>query len=460
MASSKGSSADRDESMEVDFELVRSRKRKMQELRSKEAKKQLTQVSNSNELESSQDISPNDSEKAEGEETLFVFKGVDDIKARTLNLRLPRRAGRAYTREEVLCALLSLEVLSEDIEALGSLQFPNNWNITFKSKSVMELVLEARVLTVAGKEGRVNALHQVRVMAKCHWLPWHVRDEDIDAALGPNITLLRVKRVHVDGVWSLIRDLDIVTKDMSDIPHFLEVECEEDSIRAFLTVKGRPPVCLRCKTVGHVSRDCSKKYCRMCRDWGDHLTDECFMRRSYASAVKENVKYSEEEFSDYIEGDDIKFKSQVLLGKDEEGEGRQPSEVNVLSRESTESSGIPCGQGSAKVLQEETQKDSAVSSGVTCGQGADGGQGKKIKFSSRTLSNRPGEGSSSEDYLDEETLEEPSRIKKKVKKTKDPTKTIGVKKGSVHSGLPPAAPVRPPTSIHDSLLQKNSTRWK
>ena len=41
--------------------------------------------------------------------------------------------------------------------------------------------------------------------------------------------------------------------DIKCLPHILSFKC---GTRALVSVPGRPPVCLKCMTVGHVRRDC------------------------------------------------------------------------------------------------------------------------------------------------------------------------------------------------------------
>lgn len=50
-----------------------------------------------------------------------------------------------------------------------------------------------------------------------------------------------------------------------------------------VVVPGRPPICLRCRTTGHIRKDCRVPRCSECRAFG-HEQADC--TRSYARAVE------------------------------------------------------------------------------------------------------------------------------------------------------------------------------
>ena len=59
-----------------------------------------------------------------------------------------------------------------------------------------------------------------------------------------------------------------------------------------LTVKGRPPLCLKCHGVGHVRATCNTPICRICKVYG-HTTEECTTSKTYANALTKKTNQSQ-----------------------------------------------------------------------------------------------------------------------------------------------------------------------
>ena len=60
------------------------------------------------------------------------------------------------------------------------------------------------------------------------------------------------------------------------------------TIEFLLTVRGRTPLCLRCRMEGHYRRDCFTAQCRFCNEF-DHSSESCSAAnavKSYASATR------------------------------------------------------------------------------------------------------------------------------------------------------------------------------
>ncbi|KAG0414265.1 hypothetical protein HPB47_008612 [Ixodes persulcatus] len=63
-----------------------------------------------------------------------------------------------------------------------------------------------------------------------------------------------------------------------DILHLLRVA----GIQSVLVMSGQPRLCLRCKKVGHIRRECRTQKCVRCNKFG-HVSDECYS--SYAAVL-------------------------------------------------------------------------------------------------------------------------------------------------------------------------------
>ena len=67
--------------------------------------------------------------------------------------------------------------------------------------------------------------------------------------------------------------------------------------KVLLTVKGRPPLCLKCHGVGHVRATCNTPVCRICKVYG-HTIEDCTTSKTYAKALSEDTNESQSEAID------------------------------------------------------------------------------------------------------------------------------------------------------------------
>lgn len=66
---------------------------------------------------------------------------------------------------------------------------------------------------------------------------------------------------------------------VDSIPHIMKVLGGQ----VLIDIPGRPPLCLRCKRVGHVRKACKAAWCKTCRSYG-HEMEECVS--TYASKTR------------------------------------------------------------------------------------------------------------------------------------------------------------------------------
>ncbi|KAG0417516.1 hypothetical protein HPB47_005544 [Ixodes persulcatus] len=86
----------------------------------------------------------------------------------------------------------------------------------------------------------------------------------------------------MENMETLNSEVCLTLHDMAtseDIPHLLRVA----GIQSLLVMSGRPPLCLRCKKVGHIRRQCRTPKCARCNRFG-HESDECYS--SYAAVLR------------------------------------------------------------------------------------------------------------------------------------------------------------------------------
>ncbi|KAM7280963.1 hypothetical protein ISCGN_005801 [Ixodes scapularis] len=195
-------------------------------------------------------------------------------------------SGRPYRaidfRDGLKDAIELREVLS-----LGQFQMSHVWMVTLVSSEAAEKLKAAKELTVKGKKCMVIDPNSKDVKLKLLWLPSYLEDKKIAEALSPFGTVRSVSREKwrvpgMENMETLNREVCLTLHDMTtseDIPHLLRVA----GIQSLLVMSGRPPLCLRCKKVGHIRRQCRTPKCARCNRFG-HESDECYS--SYAALLR------------------------------------------------------------------------------------------------------------------------------------------------------------------------------
>ncbi|CAN7978742.1 unnamed protein product [Ixodes persulcatus] len=192
---------------------------------------------------------------------------------------------RPYSMEHFRDALARLALLPE-VTALGAYQMNHVWAVTFKSAEGKKRMLNAADFTV--KESRCVVVDPTNqdTRLKLHWVLHNVKDDEVRAALAPygKVTEVTRDKWRVPGC----ADMESTTRSVSlrlkvgvtaeDLPHQLRVAGD----LALVVVPGRAPLCLRCRSTGHIRRECRVPRCTLCRRFG-HDESQCV--RSYASVA-------------------------------------------------------------------------------------------------------------------------------------------------------------------------------
>ncbi|XP_064467947.1 uncharacterized protein LOC135378789 [Ornithodoros turicata] len=195
--------------------------------------------------------------------------------------------GRPYNIGHFSDALKDKVVRSE-VTSVGPFLFNHLWALTFNSVSAKDKFLSLSELAVKEKRCVLIDRHKKELHIKMHWLPQHVPDEAIEAALErygavTNIVREKWKDSFFEGAESTTRQAVITLKNgvtADSLPHQMYV-C---GCQVLVAIPGRPPLCLRCKGVGHIRKQCHTPWCKTCRRFG-HEEDECVV--TYASRVRQ-----------------------------------------------------------------------------------------------------------------------------------------------------------------------------
>lgn len=176
--------------------------------------------------------------------------------------------------------------------------------LTLTSMAATEKVKAAGKLEVKGKKCLVIDPNSKDIKVKLLWLPTYLEDQRVAEALQPNGKLRTITREkwRVPGMETmeiLNREVWLTLHDnvtSADLPHMLNVY----GVQSLLLVPGRPPLCLRCKRVCHIRRQCRAPKCVKCHRFG-HESSECYS--TYASALRGSREEdtNEEHFMDVSE---------------------------------------------------------------------------------------------------------------------------------------------------------------
>lgn len=196
-----------------------------------------------------------------------------------------RSQSPAYRVEDYRDTLAKLGALP-DVLALGAYQMNHVWAVTMTSADAVHKLLSAVDVKVKDRPCLLIDPNNREVRLKLHWLLHGVTDEDVRVALSPYGKVLEVTREkwRAQGVTekgSTTRSVGLklhTDVKVDDIPHQLKIAGE----LTLVVVPGRAPLCLRCKSTGHIRRDCKVPRCNRCRRFGH---DDAYCTRTYASVT-------------------------------------------------------------------------------------------------------------------------------------------------------------------------------
>ena len=184
---------------------------------------------------------------------------------RTVKITCSRLHG-PYTSNEVLSSIRHIIPLLK-VEAISSHGRNNEHYVVFYNKADSRTLLGHDFL-VGGGPVKLESLDKEEFVIRVHWVPYWVDIGEVCATLAKYGEIVKV--LH-----------ETVTDGYDDSSHILT-----SVRRILLTIRGRPPLCLKCKFTGHIRSGCDTPFCRHCQVYG-HIREECQAGPSYASRLKQ-----------------------------------------------------------------------------------------------------------------------------------------------------------------------------
>ncbi|KAG0441767.1 hypothetical protein HPB47_015857 [Ixodes persulcatus] len=175
----------------------------------------------------------------------------------------------------------------------------SRFQVTLYTATAVEKLFAHGELSICGQKVAIETLTPRVTRVACLQLPSYVPDEYLVRALAPYGKVVKLERPTTTDrptVCNGIRVAWVEMKPEKPVPNFLRVL----EHRITCDYPGMTRVCSRCKQPGHFRTACDVPFCRRCSTYGhdveectarcrrcagDHATNDCHKRRSFAEAL-------------------------------------------------------------------------------------------------------------------------------------------------------------------------------
>ena len=199
-----------------------------------------------------------------------------DIRALSLVVQSDRTNIAPFT----VLNIVSKHVSKEKILSFGPLDRPGTFSLACSTAVDYKKLLDLGSIKDGTLTLHFSSSSDRKVFFRVHGLPAYVTNEGVHKFMNTFGRVLSVRDQHYrepgwTHVASGVREVVILTKDISLIPHFHKFGWDGESFSIILTSPQRDPVCFKCRKVGHTRQDCQSKWCKICRGMCDHSTVDC-----------------------------------------------------------------------------------------------------------------------------------------------------------------------------------------
>nr|XP_037271358.1 uncharacterized protein LOC119163456 [Rhipicephalus microplus] len=193
---------------------------------------------------------------------------------------------RPYRALDFRDALLKVVSTADNI-GVGQYQMSHVWMVTCANSMAKQKLVTCGELRVKGLKCMVLDPETKNIRLKLLWLPPHLESRRVEEAFQAYGVVKSVEReawrcAGMEQWMTTNRDVALELKDIitvSSIPHLMSIYGHQ----CLVLIPGRPPLCLRCKRVGHVRRQCKTPRCLQCQRFG-HSSDTCVS--TYANKLR------------------------------------------------------------------------------------------------------------------------------------------------------------------------------
>lgn len=254
-----------------------------------------------------------------------------------------------------------------DVVSIGQFQMSHIWMITLASMAATEKMKRIGQLTVKGRKCLVLDPNAKDIRVRLLWLPTYLEDRRVVEALEPygkvrNIVREKWRVPGMEHLETMNREVSMTLHDAvssSDLPHMIKVY----GVQSLVIVPGRPPLCLRCKKVGHIRKQCRAPKCTKCNKFG-HEDNECYA--TYATVLRRGDEDAESNLDQFMDVSEV-------VGANGEVGASTGGPANSLPSVPGETGAIndhqPQDPGAIPVSS-QTGDDSSMEQGSNCGSAA------------------------------------------------------------------------------------------
>jgi len=131
------------------------------------------------------------------------------------------------------------------IEALGNVQSPRIWHITFSTQRKAENIIESILLPVeiSGHKALISPLLNQLNIAQLQWVPFYLHSNDIAKTLCHHMNDFLIRRLwHTEDEFHTVYDTSYYifsTENMKRLPPFLEIKFHDSTIKVKVEVPGK-----------------------------------------------------------------------------------------------------------------------------------------------------------------------------------------------------------------------------
>lgn len=164
------------------------------------------------------------------------------------------------------------------IIGLGPRERNNVWEVVLSTAEARTKLLTSDVI-VKGRKAYVSGYGSGQYQVKVHCLPIFVPPAVLETELEKQrIKLLRadLEKTKVEDNWifSGCRNLLVQVDTPGSIPYTMKWSHDGEHGEVVLSIRGRPPLCFRCRKAGHTRKECKAVYCFKCNTYDLHRPED------------------------------------------------------------------------------------------------------------------------------------------------------------------------------------------